>query len=594
MKLQRSAPVIVVSLLAAAALAALLLTRAPAQATAPGAPRQEEPQVDLNAIVTARRLAPLVASNEEKPFARDAQRVADHEVDLAFADALRQAAFVTPPSTAAVRELLTTRTRQEEAVEEGQRHLAQLTKALAAARDPDKDALEDQLEVGKAQLELDRNELDATSAMLEKLGADPGAKVHRLKAAFTAAQQAPAWDGAEAAYPFQPGSLLHRATMAYRLRTKAALLDQARQACLARAEGLNQRHQALNEEAERAREDREAARSRARGFSHGAPTAGGRDTAKATLTDLKQFMERQRTLADLGKRYQDEKELAGIYQNWRALVAAQEREALHGVVQRVIWILLVLILVYFADRIFEGIFRKLMAGRKRVGRNLKVVKVSAMVLGALAILLIVLGVPGQLTTLFGLAGAGLTVALKDVIISCFGWFILVGPKGIHVGDWVEINGVSGEVVEIGLMRTLLLETGNWSDAGHPTGRVASFANSFALEGHFFNFSSSGQWLWDELTVNVPASEDPYPFIEGIRALVENRTRDNTAKAFREWEQSDRGYASRGLKTEPGINIVSTGSGVQVRVRYVTSAQERNELRNSLNSAVVAMLHGRQG
>src|SRR5919197_5435275 len=102
------------------------------------------------------------------------------------------------------------------------------------------------------------------------------------------------------------------------------------------------------------------------------------------------------------------------------------------------------------------------------------------------ILLVIFGAPNQASTLLGLAGAGLTVALKDFIVAFFGWFILMGRNGIRVGDWVEIKGVGGEVAEIGLLHTVLLETGSWSDAGHPTGRRVSFVNSFAIEAHYFN------------------------------------------------------------------------------------------------------------
>ena len=86
----------------------------------------------------------------------------------------------------------------------------------------------------------------------------------------------------------------------------------------------------------------------------------------------------------------------------------------------------------------------------------------------------------------------------------------MGNNGIRPGDWVEINGVGGEVMEVGMLHTVILETGSWADAGHPTGRKVTFVNSFAIEGHYFNFSTSGQWLWDELQVVVPIGRDPYP------------------------------------------------------------------------------------
>ena len=127
-------------------------------------------------------------------------------------------------------------------------------------------------------------------------------------------------------------------------------------------------------------------------------------------------------------------------------------------------------------------------------------RVTLQVLAVVFILLVIFGPPPNLGTFLGLAGAGLTVALKDFIVGFIGWFVLMGKNGIRLGDWVEINGVTGEVVELGMFHTVLLETGNWTDSGHPTGRRVTFTNGFAIEGHYFNFSTSGQWLWDELQV----------------------------------------------------------------------------------------------
>ena len=158
------------------------------------------------------------------------------------------------------------------------------------------------------------------------------------------------------------------------------------------------------------------------------------------------------------------------------------------------------------------------AENKRIDTLRAVVKFAVQAVGAIVILFIVFGMPTQTTTVLGLAGAGLTVAMKDFIVAFFGWFVLMGRNGIRVGDWVEINGVGGEVVEVGLLKTVLLETGNWTDAGHPTGRRVSFVNSFAIEGHFFNFTTSGQWMWDELQVLIPAA----------------RIRTRSSTAFRSW------------------------------------------------------------
>jgi small-conductance mechanosensitive channel len=211
----------------------------------------------------------------------------------------------------------------------------------------------------------------------------------------------------------------------------------------------------------------------------------------------------------------------------------------------------------------------------------------------LPLVLLALGLPFEATTVLGLIGAGLTVALKDFIVAFVGWFVLMGKNGIRVGDWVEIEGVAGEVAEVGVLHTVLLETGGRSEAGHPTGRRVSFANGFALEGHFFNFTTSGQWMWDELQVTVPAGHDPYPVIDQIRLLVEQETRANAALAEAEWRASGTRYQVKSLSAVPAVTVVPSGNGVALEVRYVTRARERQAVRKRFNEAVVELLHGKR-
>jgi small-conductance mechanosensitive channel len=196
-------------------------------------------------------------------------------------------------------------------------------------------------------------------------------------------------------------------------------------------------------------------------------------------------------------------------------------------------------------------------------------------------------------TIIGLAGAGLTVALKDFIVAFFGWFVLMGKNGLRVGDWVEINGVAGEVVEINLLRTVLLETGNWTDTGHPTGRKVAFVNSYAIEGHFFNFTTSGQWMWDELQFMVPSNEDPYPLLDAIQKTVAKETEANVQAAGKEWQSAASRYKVRSVSAaQPAVNLWPTASGAEVHVRYITRAQERSAMRARLNQALVQLLHQR--
>jgi small-conductance mechanosensitive channel len=212
--------------------------------------------------------------------------------------------------------------------------------------------------------------------------------------------------------------------------------------------------------------------------------------------------------------------------------------------------------------------------------------------GTLLVLLVVFGPPGQMPTIIGLATAGMTVVLKDFIVAFFGWFVLIGRNGVRIGDWVEINGIGGEVIEIGLFKTVLLEMGNWSATGHPTGRRVSFMNGYAIEGHYFNFSTTGQWLWDELRVTVPGGEDPYGTAERIRAVVERETEANAQVAEQDWERITKQYGTRAFSAKPAVDLRPGPNGLEVQVRYITRGPQRYEVKSRLFKEIVGLLHQR--
>jgi small-conductance mechanosensitive channel len=555
--------------------------------------------VDQRPLQTARRLAAIAGTPEEQALAHEAEKTGDHEVDLAFFDALRTAEENPPALSPEAKALVERKNKAELAIKEDQESIAQLTRRLAAAPEAQKDNLQDQIDVAKAQADLDQDELDDASEDLEQAGGDPQAKIKRLKAEHEASEH-DAGHAGSAVNPYEQDYQARTLLAAYRawraLREKLALIEEARQETTDKELRLITRHSALAKQVEQDKESREAARQQAKGFSQRNKTAEREESkasAQAALGSLKQYARDQRNLADQGRRMQDEKELGDVYSNWETLVETRERSALHHVLEALLWILVVALVVYLANRLIDHLFTGVTAENKRIETLRAVVKFAAEAVGAIVVVFVVFGMPSQVTTVLGLAGAGLTVAMKDFIVAFFGWFILMGRNGIRVGDWVEINGVGGEVVEIGLLKTVLLETGSWSDAGHPTGRKASFVNSFAIEGHFFNFSTSGQWMWDELQVLIPTGQDPYPVIDGIQKLVEKETESNARKAEEEWKESTSRYRVQAISAAPGINVQPTAAGIEVRVRYITRAYERHDARKRLYEAVVELMHGKR-
>ena len=611
MKARQWITAVVLLLLVAAAIVGLIKTRlvptGEETATTPGkgllgrkpAPVAQHPLVDQRPLETARGMGALAGTPEEQALAHAAEKVGDHEVDLAFFDALRTAEQNPPPLSPEAKQIAARKAKAAQTVKEDQENITLLTRKLAAAPESQKDNLQDQIDVAKAQMDLDQDELDDATEDLEQAGGDPQSKIKRLQAEHEASDHNAASVGS-AVNPHEQDYQAHTLLSVFRawraLREKAVLLDAARYETTEKQAYLRKRHDDLEAQVEKEKENRQAARQQAKGFSSGGKMASREESqaaAKAALDALKQYTLDQKNLADRGRRLQDEHDLSDIYASWIALVETRERTALHNVIAALLWILLVLAAVYLANRLIEHLFTGMAAENKRIDTLRAVVKFAAQAVGALVILFIVFGIPTQTTTVLGLAGAGLTVAMKDFIVAFFGWFVLMGRNGIRVGDWVEINGVGGEVVEVGLLKTVVLETGNWTDASHPTGRRVSFVNSFAIEGHFFNFTTSGQWMWDELQVQIPLGQDPYPIVDGIQKLAEKETAANASKAEAEWQQATSKYRVQALSARPGINVLPTSTGIEVRVRYITRAYERYEARKRMYAAVLELMHGKR-
>jgi small-conductance mechanosensitive channel len=563
--------------------------------------------VDTRPLETAQSLAPLAVTPEEKAFAQEALRLGDHSVDLAFAAAMRDATENPAPLTPQTRGLESRIRAAEASVAADQSRVAQLTAQLPKAAPTQKDALQEQLGIAQAQLALDQDDLEDAHEDLIRAGGDKQAAIqqlidqHEASEAHTATQHPASASGsmpsatiaqADSVETTGSHSIVDQARAWWSLRSKRKLLSQAEADALARVEKLSSSHEALEKELDQEKSQKRVIRKSPRPPSpvDSSPSQQTGPPPSAALAFIRHLTADQKNLSEFDKRIEFEKQLAGTYHDWAANVDERAKSFLHGMILGIFLILSIAVLVlvagYFIQRIFAGIAIE----RRQLHTIRSVVLLSTQALGLLFVLLIIFGMPGNLATVLALAGAGLTVTMKDFIVGFFGWFVLMGKNGIRPGDWVEINGVGGEVVQLGLLHTVLLETGSWTDAGHPTGRKVSFVNSFAIEGHYFNFSTTGQWLWDQIEVQVPESAEPYDTADAIQKIVAEATSANAHLAEEEWNRVTPAYAKKGFSATPSLGIQPEGAGVKVIVRYITRVNERHEVRAKIYRDVVDLLH----
>jgi small-conductance mechanosensitive channel len=563
------------------------------------AQRAAQAPVDLSQFRNTQTLAQMAATPQEQDLARDALRKADHEVDFEFTAALYRASSQNVASTPAIKAGLERISKDEQENAQLEADVARLTKLAAAAKDDQKESITQQLDLTKSRQELVEDELDDAHQDLERAGGDPQREVQRMVDEYHAGEQSSGGEldlsivGKKAASS-QPASasFISRAQAWYALRPVMDGLNNAEQQAANSIATFSKSHDSLEEQlnqkkAQQSQKPEPAAQSNA-GTAPAAASSSANQTSDA-ISSYKSMGLLQKRMSGFDSRIRNEQDLATIYSQWLDLVAGRRRDLLHSLLISIAVMIGIGLAVLFTVQFLDKLFARLTSDPQKLLTMSSIAHIVARVVGALLILLIIFGMPSQLATVIALATAGLTVAMKDFIVGFFGWFVLMGKNGIRHGDWVEINGVSGEVVDIGLFHTVVLETGNWNDAGHPTGRRVTLMNSYAIEGHYFNFSTSGQWLWDEMQMSVPLDRDPYPVALEIQKIVAKETEANTKLAEKEWANMGNARGVRPFSAGPAISVRPASGGYEILIRYVTRANERHQQRGKLYEDLVDLL-----
>jgi small-conductance mechanosensitive channel len=538
--------------------------------------------VDIGPWQTAEALAPLAVTSEEANFGSEAERLADHEVDQAFAFALRQPPTLHGKLTGEALDISQKVAQLDQEVKDDQAKVKALT---PNGVQPAPDSTEaDELDILKAQLSLDSDVLNDSQDQLARATGDQRPQIQQeltAHEAVMAKHDAKTKSGGEVAVV----SLKRYSTLAGRIEAWFAqnsrydLLQQAKNEAWADTAVLEAQYNNL---------EAQASKSSSAATLATAPSDPVEDHA-TRLAALKQQGLQQQLIGICNDRIHAQKQLADIYDKWATQVQLQHRIVLHLILQSIALIAFILICVTVATSLIHRWMEKPGLDPRRTQTLRTIFQLSVQILGFVFVMLVVFGVPKQVSTVIGLATAGLTVALQDFIIAFLGWFVLMGKNGIRLGDSVEINGVTGEVIELGLFRTTILETGNTTEEGHPTGRRVAILNKFAVNGQYFNFSTASQWMWDEISVSIPEAEDSYAVIEQIHKVILKETEKDAKQAELEWQRSSRLQGLSQFGASAQVNLRPASPGLNVLVRYVTRAADRFDRRNRLYQAVIDVL-----
>lgn len=190
------------------------------------------------------------------------------------------------------------------------------------------------------------------------------------------------------------------------------------------------------------------------------------------------------------------------------------------------------------------------------------------------------------TTAIGLAGAGVTYALREVIVSFAGWFAIMFGDFFKTGDRVLLGGTKGDVVDIGLLRTTLMEIGEWVEGDQYTGRIVRVANSYTFTSPVYNYTADFKFLWDEMHIPLHFDTDIPLARKIVLEIAEEIIGTYNALAEEEWDNMKRRYRIENASLKPQVFISFDDNFITLSLRYIVDTRKRRAVKDRMSMSIL--------
>jgi small-conductance mechanosensitive channel len=206
--------------------------------------------------------------------------------------------------------------------------------------------------------------------------------------------------------------------------------------------------------------------------------------------------------------------------------------------------------------------------------------------GASVILLIWLGFGSNFTVAMGILGAGIAFASQETIGSFAGYLNIVTGNLYRIGDRVRLGDVTGDVLDISMLRTTVMEIGEWVKAEQYTGRVVTIANRAVFSDPVFNYTQHWDYLWDEITIPITYDSDWRQAREIMLDHAEEYTAHLQEEAQARLQRLMKRYPVHEQSVQPRLYIVMTDNWIELTLRYVVEVRERRNVMGRLHNELL--------
>ncbi|HEX7236509.1 MAG TPA: hypothetical protein VF405_06075 [Gammaproteobacteria bacterium] len=271
--------------------------------------------------------------------------------------------------------------------------------------------------------------------------------------------------------------------------------------------------------------------------------------------------------------------------SWRDATRAQYLAALKTLATRLLFLLLLLAAVFAGGELWKrAVFKYVQETRRRH----QLLLVRRIVIWAVAVVIIGIAFATEASsfaTFAGLLSAGIAVAMQSVLVSIVGYFFLIGKYGLRVGDHVQIGAVSGEVIDLGLVRLHLMELGPQHG---PTGRVVALANSvvFQASGGIFKQIPGVSLAWRELSLTLPGDADYAAVKERLLAAASRVLENYREELERQTRELNKASWGTTEKAQAQVQLRFAHDSIEAIVRYPVPLQRAAEVEERMSRALL--------
>jgi small-conductance mechanosensitive channel len=245
-------------------------------------------------------------------------------------------------------------------------------------------------------------------------------------------------------------------------------------------------------------------------------------------------------------------------------------------------------MIYLVLRVlFENITLSRIAEIKTKYSFRKGITVVFYILIAIVISIIWVENTQALVVSFGIIGAGIAIALQDVFRNFAGSIFIISSGLYSVGDRIEIDQKMGDVIDIGLWNTTLMEIRGWVDGDQPTGRITLVPNGVVISSPVFNYSKDFTFIWDEITIPLTYQSDWRQAIRIFSAILKEQNDKMVAEVEGAIERVGTKYYIIRKGVEPAIYLSTTSNWIQISMRYVVDVRQRRQVHNDLSQKMLA-------